>query len=131
MRVESSVIEDCKRRAHAFIQRVQEAEEVTLPGWLGRKIAGYILFLEQRTVALESVSVDISGIEETTQAVEADAMSATHDTNHWETPVFDDQDLKRRQRECRERGEELEAWALEQLMRPGCRSRTLFNQPEP
>jgi hypothetical protein len=34
-------------RAHAFISRSEEAEEVTLPGWLARKIAAYILFLEK------------------------------------------------------------------------------------
>lgn len=40
-------IADCKKRAHAFIARSESAEEVTLPGWLARKIAGYILHLEK------------------------------------------------------------------------------------
>jgi Zn ribbon nucleic-acid-binding protein len=41
-------MQDCQKRAHAFIQRSESAEEVTLPGWLARKVAGYILFLEKR-----------------------------------------------------------------------------------
>lgn len=40
-------IADCKKRAHAFIDRSENAQEVTLPGWLARKIAGYILYLEK------------------------------------------------------------------------------------
>lgn len=45
---ESDESDDCKKRAHAFIQRCQEAEKVELPGWLARKIAWYILSLEQK-----------------------------------------------------------------------------------
>lgn len=37
---------DISQRAQAFIQRSQEAEKVELPGWLARKIAWYILYLE-------------------------------------------------------------------------------------
>lgn len=45
----ADAIEDCERRAHAFISRSETAEEVTLPGWLARKISAYILFLEDRS----------------------------------------------------------------------------------
>jgi hypothetical protein len=37
-------------------------------------------------------------------------MSATHDTHNWETATHES-DLDRRKRECRERGEALEAQA--------------------
>jgi hypothetical protein len=40
-------LDDCKKRAHAFIARSESAHEVTLPGWLARKISAYILHLEE------------------------------------------------------------------------------------
>jgi hypothetical protein len=43
---DKDALDDCKKRAHAFISRSEEAEEVTLPGWLARKISAYILYLE-------------------------------------------------------------------------------------
>jgi hypothetical protein len=38
-------------------------------------------------------------------------MAATHDTHNWDATAPVETDLQRRQRECRERGEALEAQA--------------------
>jgi hypothetical protein len=45
-------------------------------------------------------------------------MSATHDTHNWDTVSGQDSDLERRSRECRERGEALEALADKPKLHP-------------